>query len=165
MIIGRSDRYHTRMRPISSCWALVLVLGCGGDDSDMASEPLGQICGLNDEACSPEAPRCLVTEGSSSLTGFCSATCVDSGTFMTDAQANPQNVTPPLRSGDAVCQALYSGSIGTAACIATFDVMPPLPLQANTAYTFRAGCVIQCGAANECPEGLTCNSRHFCEAP
>jgi hypothetical protein len=148
---------------------LVLVIGCGSSepspDAPAGLVGLGQICGLGTDPCPSDTPRCLLTEGGTSFNGFCSKTCIDNGTFMTDADAKPQNVTPPLSSGDGACTAIYAGTIGTGACVATVDVMPALPLQPNTSYTFKAACVVKCAADGACPTGLACNAQKYCQAP
>lgn len=150
--------------------SLAILIGCGGSDDPKPDAPtglvgLGQVCGLDQDVCPAETPRCLITE-TGGFNGFCSKTCIETGTFSTTTESKPQNITPPLSSGNDGCAALYSGSIGTAACAVTFSVMPALPLEPNTSYMFKAGCAIKCGAANECPAELTCNTQlGVCIAP
>jgi hypothetical protein len=76
---------------------------------------------------------------------------------MTDAQMVPGAFTPDPAAQDAMCAAAYTGTVGTGACTFPFDLMPQhIPLMANTTYTVKFGCGVQCGAGNTCPSGLTC---------
>lgn len=160
-----------------SSLVLCALIGCGDDGGDPPATVdagadggdglvgLGQLCGSNQEVCPQEAPRCLLREGGGTV-GFCSQLCVTDGTFETDAEAEVQNVTPPLSSGDDTCASLYSGQVGTTSCGATLDVEPELPLEPNTSYTFNAGCVIECGTDDACPGELTCDGDlGYCVSP
>lgn len=158
-----------RILIIAAMWAA----GCGapgaGADGgvDAGLKGLGQLCGLNNPECPTEAPRCLVMGSGSSLTGVCSKLCVESGTFDTDAQSQPDNISPALSTGNDTCAALYTGTVGNSECRATLDVIPAdEPLKPNAQYTFKAGCVIRCGALNACPGNLKCDPElKYCLAP
>lgn len=155
-----------RNLPLCALFILVIGTGCGGksDDDDTtppdAGQPpltgLGQFCGVNGEPCPSQTPACL-TFGSS-FNGFCTKSCLESGTLTTDADARPQTYNPELSTGDSVCTPLYSGSIGTSACAVLYDVTPAPPWQPNTTYQVKAACAIKCSADKKCPGNLTCNA-------
>jgi len=173
-------RIHVLVAATLSTAIASLVAGCGdddgGDDDDGDSavdaapiggdlEGLGALCGPNEEVCPEETPRCVLIEEEASLTGFCSALCVIEGNFQTNAQSQIEQIDPALTTGDASCTAVYTG-VFNARCGAVLDIVPALPLQPSTLYTFNAGCVLDCGPGGLCPGDLTCDAtRGYCVAP
>jgi len=175
----------TRSVRVLAVLALSLgLLACGGGDDDDdgdgsgttdaavdgASSPdaspdaatltgLGQACvpAMQGADCPASAPGCLSSQGAA--TGFCTKLCVQTVTFMTDAQNQPGPFTPDPATQDAMCTAIFTGAVGTAECSVPVNITPALPLQPNTNYTASFACGIACGAGNACPGSLTCNTQ------
>ncbi len=158
------------------------LAGCGGDDGDdgggqvdapetdapsvdaaIDAAPLmglGQLCqpSMQGADCPQNAPGCLTFAAGATM-GICTNICVQSATFMTNAQSQPGPLTPDPSTQNAVCTGIYTGSVGTAACSVPVNQQPAGALQPNTNYTVAVVCGIQCGAGNACPTGLTCNTQ------
>lgn len=165
-----------------------LACACGGDDDgggggmpvdaavtiDAPETPspitsgLGKSCtSAQDCANNGTATGCLAAPN---MPGFCTQVCVNSGSFMTDnnAQIVPTSIIPPENTWDnASCAASYSGTVGAGVCGFIFGINPAdQPLMKNKTYTFQVACAIACGPANECPSGFTCNTDlGICDLP
>ena len=140
-----------------------------GDDITPATDAapagltgLGQICGTaTSAACPAIAPHCLRFPADPTI-GICSASCIDGGTFTTDAQAALSSVAPdPLGTeAMAACAAAYTGTVGTPSCavLVTYTPMDAV-LQPSASYTGAGfACAIACAADHTCPAGLHCNT-------
>lgn len=167
----------TRLTILFVVLASFTVVACGDDGGSSAPDAkifldasvdgppaaltgLGQRCGMGLPACPANAPGCVTfTQGATM--GICTDSCVDAGTFMTNAQGQPGVPTPNPVMQDGMCTPIYTGSIGVAQCNTLVNIMPAPQggvFQPNTSYTFVAVCGIACGAGNTCPGGLTCNT-------
>jgi hypothetical protein len=161
------------------------AIGCGGggsSDKPDAPKPidaapdapamltnLGKPCvlAMNGADCTGTANGCLGPFVMGGTMGFCTAVCVNNGTFMTNNANPPQptNIQPAdLTAQNAQCVGLYQGpAIGTPSCTPgsggiLFNRMPTGALQPNTNYTYQVACGIGCGTGGACPAPLTCNT-------
>jgi len=126
-------------------------------DAPAAIMGLGQKCDQS-TPCPQSAPTC-VRVGTSTV-GFCSLLCHADAQMKTDA--NGQISTQTDTSADnPKCAAIFTASPGTGVCGMPVNVSPTPtnPPQKNTTFTYQAHCVVQCGAGNSCPAGLTCNTQ------
>ncbi|MGE0548379.1 MAG: hypothetical protein AB7O24_02320 [Kofleriaceae bacterium] len=123
---------------------------------------LGQKCGMGLPECPTNAPQCAGFTANAAV-GICTAVCVESSSFMTDAMGMPGPFDPAPETGNGVCTAAFSGTIGTAGCGVPFNLMPnDNPIKPNTTYTVLFACGIACEPDNSCPGGLTCNAQKLC---
>lgn len=172
----------------------VFVIGCGGGgeskpdakvfmdapmpDASTALTGLGKTCVLamgGADCPMTGANGCLGPFVMGGTMGFCTAVCVNNGTFMTgaDSKVIPTSVMPAdLTAQNATCAGLYVGPTGfSGSCTLgsggiLFNRMPTGNLMANMNYTFQIACGIGCGAGNTCPTGMTCETTSlFCKVP
>ncbi|MEO8703381.1 MAG: hypothetical protein ABI867_25260 [Kofleriaceae bacterium] len=166
-----------RIRPSMMFFAVVLfAVACGGggrsgddddDDVDAAVDGsgggtltgLGQKCvvAMQGADCPANAPGCL--SGPGAANGICTNVCVNSASFMTNAQAQIGTITPDPAASNGTCTGIFTGTVGTAACTTLVNIAPAdNPLVANKAYTALVVCDIICGAGGTCDTGLTCDT-------
>jgi hypothetical protein len=121
---------------------------------------LGQPCvvAMQGADCPTTANGCLSFAQGATM-GICTKICVNSATFMTNAQSQPGPLTPDPATQNAMCTAIYTGTVGTAVCAVPVNRMPAGALGPNMTYTVAVTCGIQCGSGNACPSGLTCNAQ------
>jgi hypothetical protein len=155
---------------------VLALVGCGDDggstvdagpsdasvDASSALTGLGQRCvvAMQGADCPTNAPGCLSYVQGAAM-GVCTNICVMDGTFMTNAQSQPDPASfmPNPTTRDSVCQGIYTGDAsGVPSCSALTARTPTGALGPNMTYTFSLACEISCGAGNTCPGGLTCNT-------
>ncbi len=130
-----------------------------GIDGSTALTGLGQPCvaAMQGADCPANANGCLTFTANATM-GVCTKVCVQSATFMTNAQNQPGPLTPDPAAQNAMCTAIYTGTVGTAVCAVPVNRTPTGALAPNTTYTVVVTCGIQCGTGNTCPGNLTCNT-------
>jgi hypothetical protein len=135
-----------------------------GPDAAAGLTGLGQLCvgAMGGADCPSTANGCLTFGGAM---GICTKACVASAMFTTNAQSQPGPLSPDPATQDAMCTAIYTGTVGTAACAIPANQMPSGALMPNTTYTVVVACGIRCGANNACPSGLTCNAQSMLCTP
>jgi hypothetical protein len=128
-------------------------------DAPVGLTGLGKRCvvAMQGADCPMAAPGCLSFAAGATM-GICTNVCQMNTTFTTNAQSVPGPLTPDPALQNGKCTAIYSATVGTAACDTPVNITPAPPFQPNTNYTTLMVCGITCGAGNTCAGGLTCNT-------